>query len=68
MSSLRKSDICLFVCLFVFYGISTFVDYLMPNQFLYKWTVLFQANQLNMSIVVKIVKIVKNIPISSYSV
>ena len=23
------------------YGISTFVGYLMPNPFLYKWTVLF---------------------------
>ena len=26
-----------------FYGISTFVGYLMPNPFLYKWSVLFQA-------------------------
>ena len=30
-------------CLFGFYGISTFVSYLMPNPFLYKWTVLFQT-------------------------
>ena len=27
---------CLFVCLFVFYGISIFVGYLMLNPFLYK--------------------------------
>ena len=27
--------------LFWFYGISTFVDYLIPNQFLYKQSVLF---------------------------
>ena len=32
-----------FVCLFEFYGISTFVGYLMPNPFLYKKTVLFQT-------------------------
>ena len=31
--NLRK---CFFVCLFVFYGISTFVGYLMSNPFLYK--------------------------------
>ena len=30
---------------FVFYGILIFVDYLMPNPFLYKWTVLFQSIQ-----------------------
>ena len=44
-SSLGKLDpdwililffLSLFVCLFVFYGISTFVSYLMPNPFLYK--------------------------------
>ena len=33
---------CLVGWLFGFYGISTFVGYLMPNTFLYKWTVLFQ--------------------------
>ena len=27
----------MFVCLFRFYGIPTFVGYWMPNQFLYKW-------------------------------
>ena len=31
--------------LFKFYGLSTFVGYLMPNQFLYKWTVLFHTIQ-----------------------
>ena len=31
-----------FVCLFGFYGISTFVGYLMPNPFLYKLTILFK--------------------------
>ena len=35
----------LFVCLFGFYGISSFVGYLMPNPFLYKWTFLFQVIQ-----------------------
>ena len=29
-------DRCLFVCLFGFYGISSFLGYLMPNPFLYK--------------------------------
>ena len=28
----------------LFYGISTFVGYLMPNPFLYKWKALFQTN------------------------
>ena len=28
--------VCLFVCVFGFYGISTFVGYLIPSQFLYK--------------------------------
>ena len=28
--------VCLFVYLFVFYGISAFVGYLIPNPFLYK--------------------------------
>ena len=32
-----------------FYGISTIVGYLMPNQFLYIETVLFQTNQFDMS-------------------
>ena len=31
--------------LFGFYGRSTFVGYLMPNPFLYKWSILFQAIQ-----------------------
>ena len=35
--------------LFGFYGISTFVGYLMPNPFLYKWSVQFQAIQFSMS-------------------
>ena len=35
--------------LFGFYGISTFVGYLMPNLFLYKQTVLFQAIQFSIS-------------------
>ena len=37
------------VYLFGFYGISTFVGYLMSNPFLYKWTVLFQTIQLSIS-------------------
>ena len=37
--------VCLFVCLFGFYGILTFVGYLIPNPFLWKWTVLFQTIQ-----------------------
>ena len=36
-------------CLFGFYGISTFVGYLMPNPFLYKQPVLFQTVQFSMS-------------------
>ena len=32
----------------VFYGISTFVGYLMPNPFLCKWSVLFQTIQISM--------------------
>ena len=35
--------------LFMFYGISTFVGNLMPNPFLYKWTVLFQMIQFSIS-------------------
>ena len=31
------------ICLFGFYDTSTFVSYLMPNPFLYKYTVLFQT-------------------------
>ena len=38
-------------CLFGFYGISTFVEYLMPNLFLYKESVLFQTFQFSISIV-----------------
>ena len=36
--------------LFGFYGLSTFVGYLMPNSFLYKWSVLFQKIQFSMRI------------------
>ena len=32
--SLKSYKLNIFVCLFVFYGISTFLDYLMPNPFL----------------------------------
>ena len=32
-----------------FYGISTFVGYLMPNPFAYKWTVQFQTIQFSIS-------------------
>ena len=32
-----------------FYGISTFVHYLMPNTFVYKQSVLFQTIQFSMS-------------------
>ena len=40
----------LFVCLFVWvHGISTSVGYLIPNPFLYKWTVLFQTIQFSKS-------------------
>ena len=46
-----------------FYGISTFVDYLMPNPFLCKLSVLFQTIQFSMS-----TQFVKNVSISSYSV
>ena len=35
--------------LFVFYIISTFVVYLMPNPFLYKYSILFQTIQFSMS-------------------
>ena len=38
-----------FVCLFGFYDISTFVGYLIPNIFLYKWTVLFQSINFSIS-------------------
>ena len=34
-----------------FYGILTFEGYLIPNQFLYKWTVLFQTIQFSISTV-----------------
>ena len=46
-----------------FYGISTFVGYLMPNPFLYKYSVLFQTIQFSMS-----TQFVKNSSISSYSI
>ena len=38
-----------FVRLVGFYGISTFVGYLMPNPFLYKYTVLFRTIKLSIS-------------------
>ena len=41
----RSADISLVGCLVRFYGISTFVGYLMPNPFLYKQSVLFQTIQ-----------------------
>ena len=41
--------IWLFVCLLVFYGVSTFVGYSMPNSFLYKLSVLFQTIQFSIS-------------------
>ena len=47
-----------------FYGISTFVGYLTPNPFLYKYLVLFQTIQFSMSTQM----IIKSISISSYSV
>ena len=37
------------VCLFVFYGILTFIGYLTPNPFLYTWTILFQTIQFSIS-------------------
>ena len=43
-----------------FYGISTFVGYLTPNQYLYKY-VLFKTIQFSLSLMVK------NISISNYS-
>ena len=46
------------------YGISTFVGYLTPNQFLYKLSVLFQTFQFSMSTQFNC----QNISISSYSV
>ena len=39
----------LFVCLVGFFGISTFVGYLMPNPFLCKLSVLFKTIQFSMS-------------------
>ena len=41
--------VCLFGWLVVFYGISTFVGYLISNPFSYKWTVLFQTIQFRIS-------------------
>ena len=52
------------VCLFKFYDVSTFVGYLMPNLFLYKWTVLFQTIQFSITTQFNC----KNISISSNSV
>ena len=46
---LKSDNYMQIICLFVFYGISTFVGYLMPNPFLYKWTVLFQTIQVSIS-------------------
>ena len=40
---------CADVCLFVFYGISIFEGYLMPDTFLYECTVLFQTIQFSIS-------------------
>ena len=37
--------------MFGFYGIPTFVDYLMPNPFLYKGTVLFQTTLFSIGII-----------------
>ena len=45
----RESKIFGFSWSFGFYGISTFVGYLMSNPFLYKWSVLFQTIQFSMS-------------------
>ena len=45
-----------------FYGISTFVGYLMPNPFLCELSVLFKTIQLSIS-----TQFVKNISISNYS-
>ena len=41
-TSLKDDQLLLLCWLVVFYGISIFVGYLMPNPFLYKATVLFQ--------------------------
>ena len=38
------------VWLFGFYGISTFVGYLIPNPFLYKFSVLFQTIQFSIGL------------------
>ena len=43
IANCSMSNPVLNVCLFGFYGISTFVGYLMLNPFLYKQTVLFQT-------------------------
>ena len=42
-----------YVCLFVWvlWDIPTFLGYLMPNLFLYKYTILFQTIQFSISIV-----------------
>ena len=45
------NEVFLFLSLFGFYGISTFVGYLMPNPFIYKWTVLFQTIQFSVNTV-----------------
>ena len=60
-----KDLVSLFVCLFVLvYGISTFVGYLMPNPFLYRFT--FYFKQISFAEVHSL--IAKNISIPSYSV
>ena len=41
--------VCVYFCLFAFYGTSSFVGYSMPNQVLYIQTVLFQTIQFSMS-------------------
>ena len=39
-----------------FYGISFFVGYLMPNPFLYKYSVLFQAIQFSQTVLIQTIK------------
>ena len=46
---MQEKKICLFVCLFEFYGILIFVGYFMPNSFLYKEIFLFQTIQFGIS-------------------
>ena len=51
----------IFACLFGFYGISTFVGYLMPNPFLYKESVLFQTIQFSQTVLIQIIRFSINI-------